>query len=411
MPLKRARGHELPWQKEEGARARRGCGGWGVGVHVRALEANSALDHLHDLLHVALLLVVADQVFKLVRLDDDVDGALLRDAELLLVDGGLANVAPRLDGVRLASRVDGASEVVELAQCGDQAAEVAHVVEHDLGSLVQLFGVAPLAQRAHVRNVRAHDELLQVHELPGLAVGVHELRVDHRILHLLARHRQVRDKGLVRILTLRRSDHLMERRGVVALGKGLDGLRDHAFVELGPREQRPHRRVVALGGKRRRARHVFHVLDHDLHGLLALGGLLVEGDGLLQQPALGAGARHGDRVDVVELGDIVLHPFLVGLDSGHDQQGLEVLLALELARLQDDLVQQLDQIVRQVGIQEHLHAQGHLVGLLAFGQDLADEVVDEFSALLRVFLQHASPQVLVHAVHQILGLLLEHRVR
>ena len=58
---------------------------------------------------------------------------------------------------------------------------VVHGLEADLGSVVELLGVAALADVCHTRKVRPLQELLKVDELVGHAVCVAQLSVDRLI--------------------------------------------------------------------------------------------------------------------------------------------------------------------------------------------------------------------------------------
>ncbi len=111
------------------------------------------------------------------------------------------------------------------------------------------------------------------------------------------------------------------------------------------------------------------VLDEHVDGGRLVADLLEDLEGLLVQADLDAHARDLLGVVAVEAVDVVHDAGLVGLGGGEDEQVLQVLVVAEGRRLQHDLLEQLDQLGGQVGVEEARDGLGHLgrVGGLGHG--------------------------------------------
>jgi len=171
-------------------------------IHVSTIQRQARA----NLIEVSLVLIVGDELGEVVHVDDDVDAAHLRLAELLRVHAREAHGLPRRDRVcltmciiisipwnehtNLASSVDGLSELLELDEHDGEPGVVADVVEEDLGGLEQLLREALLAAVEDLGHVRARDELLQIRQTIGLGEAVDQLVVNQRLLHLLTSHLQ-----------------------------------------------------------------------------------------------------------------------------------------------------------------------------------------------------------------------------
>lgn len=240
----------------------------GEHAHVRALEPECLLEQRDELVEVAAVLVVVDELVELVGVHDDVQAAHLREAELLLVDAGEADLLPGLGRVGLASRVDGAGEVAEAHERDGELRVVAHVVVKDLGRLVHLRVEAAVGHEAHVRvhRRRAADQLLHVRQAVGHGEREHQLRLDGRVARLLARHLQVAHQVLPRVHALGNGHHVRKGGRVVRLDVRVDRLLDEALEQLRLGEQRPDGRLVALFGELVRAVQVPDVVHEHRHG-------------------------------------------------------------------------------------------------------------------------------------------------
>mmetsp|Transcript_2450 Transcript_2450/g.6170 ORF Transcript_2450/g.6170 Transcript_2450/m.6170 type:complete len:320 (-) Transcript_2450:3540-4499(-) len=133
----------------------------GEDAHVRAFQADAALHERDKLLKVALRLVVAADLLEVVRVDNDVERAQLRQPELALVHARKAHLLPRARAVGLARRVHGRLELAQVHQRAGQPAVVGDAREEDARRLVEPLVKAAVAGRLQVGGMRAVDELLQ----------------------------------------------------------------------------------------------------------------------------------------------------------------------------------------------------------------------------------------------------------
>mmetsp|Transcript_9515 Transcript_9515/g.21823 ORF Transcript_9515/g.21823 Transcript_9515/m.21823 type:complete len:509 (-) Transcript_9515:2161-3687(-) len=259
-------------------------------------------------------------------------------------------------------------------------------------------------------NVGPVDELLELGGAAGLGVAHDERGVDALLLHLLARHLEILDQGIVAVMSLGRGDDLSEVRGVVGLDVGINCLGDHVGVELSGGEGSPDigdvdgLRVLLTAG------HVAQVLQEHGDGVHLLVGLLVDHEGLLEQLVGDANAGDVRAVEVVQTVDVLHHAGLVGLDGSQDQQVLQVLVVAELGALEHNLLQELNQLVGQVGVHERLDSHGHFLSILARGQGSGHHLVDQLALELVVVSEHGGPQIEVLTLDQIASLGLEEAV-
>ena len=101
--------------------------------NVSALKTKSRLEQRNELLKETTLLIVADELLKLVTVDDDVKTADLCKAELLCINAREVDLFPDLGAVGFASRVDSTGVLSELHEAGGEATKVGDVVEKEFG--------------------------------------------------------------------------------------------------------------------------------------------------------------------------------------------------------------------------------------------------------------------------------------
>ena len=341
---------------------------------------------------------------------------------------GEAHLLPGEDVVGLAGGLHSLSVQLQAHQSDGQLGVVADVSVADAGRLVQLLVEQDVGHVLHASDVAGSEEVLEVGQTVGLGVGVDDLVVDLHVLHLDSRHLEVQDQVLVHLSAAGRLDDVHEGGGVVGLDERADGLLHHVLGQLSAGEDGPHVGLVPVVGELHSALHRVDVLQQHLDGLrtlclshqetrtaqrtvsnaswikrkmiarLKVCGmvwcevkdvcvLLVNEEGLLVQLILVADGDLGDirSVVVVESLDVVHHSLLVSLDGGEDEQVLQVAVGGELSvrgSVQDDALQQLDELVGQVGGHEGLDGGGHLLWQAGLGQCSGDHLVDELTAEL-----------------------------
>eukprot|EP00906_Rhabdomonas_costata_P003375 RCo005161 len=381
-------------------------------AHVGPLVPQPSLHQSHQLLEVAALLVEPQQLLQLVRLHNDVQGAHLRQPELLGLHAGRVHLLPRPDAVGLARSVHSGVVVLQPHQGDREPSEVGDAGVQNLRGLVQRLVEASVGNVLHLGHVGGAEELLQVSQAVRLGVGVHQLRVDYTLLNLGLRagHNEVAHKIVVVACLLCCGDDLLESRGVQGLQIRIDCVRDLAGLQLGVGQGAPHGCLPDALGKLVGPLQGVQVVQEHPHGLQVVAELLVDGEGLLEEVRTLRDLRDVRGVVVVQAVNIVHHAVLGRLNGGEDEQVLEVAIVLEFrVAVQDDLLQQLRELVRKVCRHEGLHRGGDLLRHSRLRQRGLHHLVDQQLAVGTVH-KHFGPQLGVLALHKIPGLLLEHAV-
>mmetsp|Transcript_34688 Transcript_34688/g.90757 ORF Transcript_34688/g.90757 Transcript_34688/m.90757 type:complete len:398 (-) Transcript_34688:1395-2588(-) len=272
----------------------------------------------------------------------------------------------------------------------------------DLGRLVSLLLVQPVADLKRIGCVGAADKLLHVGEAIGLGVSVDQLCIDEHVLVLGAGHDQVAHQLLEVLLPRGGLDDLRVVGGVLGLQVGLDRLWHLVAVQLRLAELVPHGAFVAAGGKLHGALDVLDVRQERLHGLGVHVALLVDDERLLEEVVLSQRDR-GDvwAIVVVQAVDVVHDARLVGLDRRQDQEVLQVLVLAEIGVVQDYFLKELDQLGGKLGFYEGLHGDGDLVRIRRLWQRSAHDLVDDLAPLLIVLVEHHRPEVGALALNEV----------
>ena len=256
------------------------------------LETKTSLEELHELVKVALTLVKVDEALELVSVDDNVETTDLGEAELLGLDAQKVDLLPDLGRVGLAGGVDGSLVLLQLDEDRREARIVGNVVEEDLGSLIETVVVAAVTDGLDLRNVGHVDKLLEVREAVSLGKSKDELRLDVGLTRVLAGHLEVLDEVLILVEALGAADNLAKVGRVGGLDVRVDGLLDHAVLELGLGELGPDLGLVAALGKLVGTVDRANVVEENLDRTDVDIVLFEDGEGLLVQ--LGADGNVGN---------------------------------------------------------------------------------------------------------------------
>ena len=378
----------------------------GVGV----LQTQTLLHDLDQLLVQTSLLVGSHQRLQVVGRGDDVQSARLRQLVLLGRQTRLVDLLPGADVVGLLRHVHSLAVLAQAHVGRRQLGGVAHVLVQDARSLVHLLVEAAVADHLDLGGVGSADELLQLVQAVQLRVGVRQRGVDARLLHGLAHHQQVVDQALVLAIALGGGDDVHEGGRVLGADVRLDGLVDLVEVELGLGDLRPHQVVLRALSELHGSVDVLDVLDQHGHGLHLHVHLLVDQERLLGVALLQAVRSQLRRVEVVQTLDVVGDTLGRSLQTGDDQQVLERLVGAEVGALEHEVLEQVQQGLGHVGLHERLHGAAHHLAVLALGQRRVHDLLHDLLLELVLGVQHLLPEVVVHALHQVAGLVLEQTV-
>lgn len=210
----------------------------------------------------------------------------------------------------------------------------------------------------------------------GASVGEGELRIDGRLAERLARHLEVADEVVVLGSPRRRLDDLEVVRRVVGLDVRVDGVLDAETVELGLRETTPDGGLVDLARVLRRTVDADDILDENIHRVEVLVVLAVQRERLLIESLLRRDRGNLVDVEALDLVDVAHDLALVGADRGEEEELLEVAVVAERGRLEDDLLEELDELSREVGREEGLDGDGDILGVGRLGNGSRDDLGD-----------------------------------
>ena len=189
-----------------------------------------------------------------------------------------------------------------------------------------------------------------------------------------------------------------------------DRVLDTESVELSLRKTAPNLGLVDLVGIVHATIERHDVFDENIDSLGVLLVLLEDEERFLVQAMLNRDPGDLGGVVVLELVDVANDLALVRADGCQHQQVLEVAVVAERRWLQDDLLQQLDELERQVSSQECLDSDRDIVGVGALGQRRCHDLVDELTTVHVVGTEDLGPQIRLTTADEVARLLLEHRI-
>lgn len=152
------------------------------------------------------------------------------------------------------------------------------------------------------------------------------------------------------------------------------------------------------------------MLDENVHGGRVLIVLVVDGEGLLVQTLLDGDPRDLLGVVVLKLVDVPNNLALVGSDGRQEQKVLERPVVRERRGLEDNFLEQLHQLGREVVVDKGLDGDGDVIGVSRLRHGGRDDLVDELSSVDVVRDEHLRPEVGQTTLDEVPSLVLEHRV-
>lgn len=123
-----------------------------------------------------------------------------------------------------------------------------------------------------------------------------------------------------------------------------DRVLDSQTIELRLCKTAPHLRLVNLGGVLNTPIEGNDVLDQDVDRRFVVLVLLVDEEGLLVQAVVDRDLGNLVRIVVLQLVNVADHFTLVSTDGSEHEEVLEVLVLIKWRRLQDNLLEQLDEL-------------------------------------------------------------------
>jgi hypothetical protein len=301
---------------------------------------------------------VADELIEFVTVGDDVKTADLSKFELFGIHTGAVDLLPGAGTLGLLSGLDGTCKVFELDEGAGETRIVGDVVEEDLGCSVETIVEYAVTNELDLSAVGRGDEDLQFVELVQFGEAVNQFSLNTRLLgiaEVASRHLEETDEGLKMTLILSRCDDVLEKLVIVGLEEGFDGSNDVACSKLSLTKLAPDTRILGVLSE---AESAFkgtirvQVIDEDADGVIKDLELFINGESLFKELGLGGDGSNVGSVVVIETLDIFHDERVIGLDGGQQEQILERTVVGEARVLQDDLLEEIDELVGELGIHE-----------------------------------------------------------
>mmetsp|Transcript_21576 Transcript_21576/g.15773 ORF Transcript_21576/g.15773 Transcript_21576/m.15773 type:complete len:220 (-) Transcript_21576:3555-4214(-) len=141
---------------------------------VRSFHVHALLQQRNHLLRVPKSLILSQQFFEVVWLDDDLEAAEGGSFEFLGSHAGKAHFFPHFHGVCLLGCFECLLVLLQFHQCRGNLSIVACLLVQDQSSFEQLLIEAPVSALQRVCLCRLRDKRLQLWQIPGSALGVGE---------------------------------------------------------------------------------------------------------------------------------------------------------------------------------------------------------------------------------------------
>ena len=115
-------------------------------------------------------------------------------------------------------------------------------------------------------------------------------------------------------------------------------------------------------------------------------------------------------VIVIQTVDVLHDAAAVGFDGRQDEQVLQIAVVAEDGAVEDNLLEELDELVGQIGRHESFDGNRNVFGVLRLRQGRLDHLIDELAAELVALVEHFDPQLGIPALNQIARFRFEQRV-
>mmetsp|Transcript_5826 Transcript_5826/g.17846 ORF Transcript_5826/g.17846 Transcript_5826/m.17846 type:complete len:596 (+) Transcript_5826:1048-2835(+) len=371
---------------------------------VNTLHVDTLLEQLDDLLKVATTLVLCDQIVDLITVLNDAQTTDRRKTELFSLYTAVAHFLPGSRAVRLPGSIDSVLKVLKSDVGGCKTRIVADRHVQELGGDIELLLEATIGDLLQSSAGRTRDQLFQFGHLVQTSVGVNQLTLDVWVLDLLTAHLEVANQLFKVTCILSNLNHTVVVFQIIGTNVAIDGVVHFTIIQLEGGQPTPHSWLVHLGGKLQSTRSVLQVIDEHTNSIGGLVELLEDHKGLLVELRVNGDTSDLGSVVGIQTIDVAEHTSGVSLDRSQNQEVLQVAVARELAVLNDHLLQQLDELMRQVGIHERLHSDAHLLLLLALRQSSLNHSVNQLATMDLIATQYHSPKFRVRTLNKIASL-------
>mmetsp|Transcript_18353 Transcript_18353/g.25461 ORF Transcript_18353/g.25461 Transcript_18353/m.25461 type:complete len:315 (-) Transcript_18353:459-1403(-) len=209
-------------------------------------QSNSLLEKRNNVSEVTEIRIVSYDFINVVGVLDNFKTTLSCQPEFFSTKTCEADLLPGGNIVGLACSSNGLSVFIEVDVTESQLGIVVDIGEQDLGSLVESFREASVADGLDVCNIGPIHEDFHIGQVVGLGISINEFSVEEILLHVLSGHLEVRDEFSpnARFIGLITNNNILA--GIFCINETLDGFGGEFLFELSLTELRPDRLLVGL---------------------------------------------------------------------------------------------------------------------------------------------------------------------
>lgn len=250
---------------------------------VGSLESLSLFKKLDELSHVSELLIMLDDVLKMIWVDDDVQSAELSSSEFLGSDTGEANCLPDLWNICLLCGIISTDVFLVHDEDLSELLVVAKLSEQNLGSLIHLVVEALVTDLLKISLIWFSDEVLEVNEalLSAFGIGINEFRVNYLLLKGFPSHEEELNEVIEAVIIVSLSNDSQIHLRILSLDEAFDTFSQHVLVQLRLTELGPDLWFVGLLCKLLSTLDVVLFVQKHLDGFNVLTELLVDAESFI----------------------------------------------------------------------------------------------------------------------------------
>jgi hypothetical protein len=378
--------------------------------HVASFQTKTGLEKADELIKVAVALILLNKLGKLLSVHDEVETTDLGKAELLLRHTGFVDLPPDLDVVRLPGTFNCCLVVLQMDERSRKLGPVGDVGEENLGSLVVALLVGLVTRSLDICNIGGTQEILELGQLVGTSKAEGQGSIDRYLAESLAGHPQVLDQLLILASMSGDLNDFQKVGWVASTDVGLDRVSDTKAVQLRLCNLAPHLRGIDAFSKVLSTVDAHNVIDEHADGVDRPVVLLVHLKRLVEHADFDALFGNIFRGVVLQLVDVVHHPSSVRLGGCQHEQVLERGVVAECGRLENDLLEQLNQLGGHIVCDEGLDGEGDTVWVSRFRHCSGSDLINQGATMHVVLVQNKVPNFRIGAFEEVACLGFEHGV-
>jgi hypothetical protein len=145
------------------------------------------------------------------------------------------------------------------------------------------------------------------------------------------------------------------------------------------------------------------LLEKNLGGLNVLSEFLVDAKSFIVKLILVLLGNLGELLTVIVIKsvDVVHDSALISLDGCQNQQVLKVSVVGESGVVENDSLEELDELVRELGSHESLDCAGDLISVLGFWKSCGNNLINDLLSVLVLWWENLTPESFVLSFNEI----------